>query len=142
MTIRDIRTILLLVIRNIRIRKEVKGNERNIESKNNAIIYSNSVVVMLVFSLGGGRMTRFIKEEPVYEYEFIYNGEKMIADRCDSRFCIKDGQTYENVQWTRQIVGYEDVEYTPPFLPLLIFFWILLVLLSLLIFINEVKNDN
>lgn len=37
-------------------------------------------------------MTKFIREEPVYEYEFIYNGEKMIADRCDSRFCIKDGQ--------------------------------------------------
>ncbi len=35
-------------------KKEVKGNERNIKSKNNAIIYSNSVVVMLVFSLGGG----------------------------------------------------------------------------------------
>ena len=34
-------------------KKEVKGNERNIKSKNNAIIYSNSVVVMLVFSLGG-----------------------------------------------------------------------------------------
>ena len=87
-------------------------------------------------------MTKFIREEPVYEYEFIYNGEKMTADRCDSRLCIKDGQTYENVQWTRQIVGYEDVEYIPPFLPLLIFFWILLFLLSLLIFINEVKNDN
>ena len=34
----------------------VKGNERNIKSKNNAIIYSNSVVVMLVFSLGGIKM--------------------------------------------------------------------------------------
>lgn len=34
----------------------VKGNERNIKSKNNAIIYSNSVVVMLVFSLGGMKM--------------------------------------------------------------------------------------
>lgn len=37
-------------------KKEVRGNERNIKSKNNAIIYSNSVVVMLVFSLGGMKM--------------------------------------------------------------------------------------
>lgn len=43
-------------------KKEVKGNERNIKSKNNAIIYSNSVVVMLVFSLGGGRMKKILNK--------------------------------------------------------------------------------
>lgn len=76
-------------------------------------------------------MEKFTRKEPVYEYEFIYNGEKMTADRCDSRFCIKGGRTYENVQWTRQIVGYEDVDYTPLVLPILIFigfiFFLLLV---------------
>lgn len=65
-------------------------------------------------------MKIFTRKEPVYEYEFIYNGEKIIADRCDSRFCIKGEQTYENVQWTSQIVGYEDVDYTPLVLPILI----------------------
>lgn len=65
-------------------------------------------------------MKIFTRKEPVYEYEFIYNGEKMIADRCDSRFCIKGEQTYENVQWTSKIIGYEDVDYTPLVLPLLI----------------------
>lgn len=58
-------------------------------------------------------MKIFTRKEPVYEYEFIYNGEKMIADRCDSRFCIKGERTYENVQWTSKIVGYKDVDYTP-----------------------------
>lgn len=72
-------------------------------------------------------MKIFTRKEPVYEYEFIYNGEKMIADRCDSRLCIKDGRTYENVQWTRQSVGYEDVDYTPLVLPILIFIGFLLL---------------
>ena len=76
-------------------------------------------------------MKIFTRKEPVYEYEFIYNGEKMTADRCDSRFCLKDERAYENVQWTRQIVGYEDVDYTPLVLPILIFigfiFFLLLV---------------
>lgn len=79
-------------------------------------------------------MKIFTRKEPVYEYEFIYNGEKMIADRCDSRLCIKDGRTYENVQWTRQSVGYKDVDYTPLVLPILIFigfiFFLLLVDIS------------
>lgn len=65
-------------------------------------------------------MKIFTRKEPVYEYEFIYNGEKMIADRCDSRFCIKGKRTYENVQWTSKIIGYEDVDYTPLVLPILI----------------------
>lgn len=65
-------------------------------------------------------MKIFTRKEPVYEYEFIYNGEKMTADRCDSRFCIKDGQTYENVQWTSKIVDYEDVDYTPLVLPIVL----------------------
>lgn len=43
-------------------KKEVRENERNIKSKNNAIIYSNSVVVMLVFSLGGGRMKKILNK--------------------------------------------------------------------------------
>ena len=86
-------------------------------------------------------MTKFIREEPVYEYEFIYNGEKMIADRCDSRFCIKDGQTYENVQWTSKIVDYEDVEYTPLILPALIVSWFICVLIFFLIIINGRYED-
>lgn len=86
-------------------------------------------------------MTKFIREEPVYEYEFIYNGEKMIADRCDSRFCIKDGQTYENVQWTSKIVDYEDVEYTPLILPVLIVSWFICVLTFFLIIINGRHED-
>lgn len=86
-------------------------------------------------------MTKFIREEPVYEYEFIYNGEKMIADRCDSRFCIKDGQTYENVQWTSKIVDYEDVEYTPSILPALIVSWFICVLIFFLIIINGRYED-
>ena len=86
-------------------------------------------------------MTKFIREEPVYEYEFIYNGEKMIADRCDSRFCIKDGQTYENVQWTSKIVDYEDVEYTPSILPVLIVSWFICVLTFILIIINGRHED-
>lgn len=61
----------------------------------------------------GNIMKIFTRKEPVYEYEFIYNGEKMIADRCKIRFCVKDERTYGNVQWTRQIVGYKDVDYTP-----------------------------
>ena len=65
-------------------------------------------------------MKIFTRKEPVYEYEFIYNGEKMIADRCDSRFCIKGERTYKNVQWTSKIVGYKDVDYTPLVLPILI----------------------
>ena len=68
----------------------------------------------------GNIMKIFTRKEPVYEYEFIYNGEKMIADRCKIRFCVKDERTYGNVQWTRQIVGYKDVDYTPLVLPLLI----------------------
>ena len=76
-------------------------------------------------------MEKFTRKEPVYEYEFIYNGEKMTANRCDSRFCIKDERTYENVQWTKQIVGYEDVDYTPLVLPVLIFFGFIVLILLL-----------
>ena len=76
-------------------------------------------------------MKIFTRKEPVYEYEFIYNGEKMTADRCDSLFCIKDERTYENVQWTRQVVGYEDVDYTPLVLPILLVFGF--IVLSLLV---------
>lgn len=71
-------------------------------------------------------MTTFTEKKPIYEYEFYYSGEKMIADRCSERkrygntFCVKDGQTYENVQWTSKIIGYEDVDYTPLVLPILI----------------------
>lgn len=63
-------------------------------------------------------MTTFTEKKPIYEYEFYYSGEKMIADRCSERkrygntFCVKDGQTYENVQWTSKIVGYKDINYT------------------------------
>lgn len=68
----------------------------------------------------GNIMKIFTRKEPVYEYEFIYNGDKMIADRCNSRFCVKDERTYGNVQWTRQIVGYKDVDYTPLVLPIVL----------------------
>ena len=82
-------------------------------------------------------MEKFTRKEPVYEYEFIYNGEKMTANRCDSRFCIKDERTYENVQWTKQIVGYEDVDYTPLVLPVLIFFGFIVLILLLGILLSE-----
>ena len=89
-------------------------------------------------------MKTFTRKEPVYEYEFIYNGEKMTANRCDSRFCIKDGQTYENVQWTSKIVDYEDVDYTPLVLPLVlpILFVFGFMVLSLLIVKIEEKKDT
>lgn len=88
-------------------------------------------------------MEKFTRKEPVYEYEFIYNGEKMTADRCDSRFCIKDGQTYKNVQWTSKIVGYKDVDYTPLVLPILIpigFMFIFTLLSSVLTWRHEDVN--
>lgn len=90
---------------------------------------------MLVFSLGCGRMKIFTRKEPVYEYEFIYNGEKMIADRCSGRLCVKDERTYENVQWTSKIVGYKDVDYTPLVLSILIpiGFMFIFTLLSLVL---------
>ena len=78
---------------------------------------------------GGGRMTKFIREEPVYEYEFIYNG-------------IKDGQTYENVQWTRQIVGYKDVEYTPLVFPIMIFIGFIFFLLLIIISVSLSKGTE
>lgn len=84
----------------------------------------------------------FTRKEPVYEYEFIYNGEKIIADRCDSRFCIKGEQTYENVQWTSQIVGYEDVDYTPLVSLILIFIGFIFFLLLLGISVSLSKGTE
>lgn len=42
--------------------------------------------------------------DPVYSYEFSYNGETYIADNCYSSFygnsyCAKDGVRYENVEY-------------------------------------------
>ena len=88
-------------------------------------------------------MKIFTRKEPVYEYEFIYNGEKMTADRCNDRLCVKDERTYENVQWTSKIVDYEDVDYTPLVLPILIpigFMFIFTLLSSVLIWRYEDVN--
>lgn len=58
--------------------------------------------------------------DPVYSYEFSYNGDSYIADNCDTSYygnsyCLKDGVRYENVEYKETRTGcLHEINYEEP----------------------------
>lgn len=80
--------------------------------------------------------------EPVYSYEFSYNGETNIADNCYSSFygnsyCVKDGVRYENVEYKATRTGcLLEKNYEEPGINGYIFLGVLGFILIIIIFTN------